>query len=76
MPVVAGADLPGALAGQRWPALADATELLDVDVDELAWPRALIAHGWLELEVLEAIEPLRVTPPLTVESAVLSDSAI
>ena len=49
--------LPGdALAGAR----LDPTQLLDVDVDELAWARALVALGGLEPE---APEPAHADPP-------------
>ena len=55
---------------------ADATELLDVDVHELARPRALVALRWLETEPAKATHAGLVSTADTVECGIDSVSAI
>jgi hypothetical protein len=55
----------------------DPTELLDVDVNELAWVTTLVAVGWLErVEPRSLAEPDRFSHSETVESGRSSTSAI
>ena len=61
-----------ALAGAAF----DPAEPLDIDVDELAWPRALVANRLLKPEPAEPSEPEPGRIPETVESAIPSVSAI
>ena len=72
LPVVARRPPRDAFAGAAF----DPAELLDVDVDELARPRALVADGLLEPEPAEPAHPDRFRIPETVESAIPSVSAI
>ena len=59
------------------PDTLDATELLDVDVDELARSLTLIAIGWLErLQRLRLPSPIRSSTAETVESGISSSSLI
>src|SRR4051794_8165520 len=49
--------LRGAAAGHLVAGAADLAELLDVDVDELAGPGALVAFGWLHSQPAELAHP-------------------
>jgi hypothetical protein len=72
-PVRVALDAAGdALAGTA----LDATKLLDVDVDELARARTLVATRGLEAEPARRPSPSRVRIPETVERAIASVSAI
>jgi hypothetical protein len=60
----------------RRPRRLDPTEFLDVDVDQLARPRALIADRLLETDPAKRPIPARVSTTETVESGIRSVSAI
>src|SRR5581483_11841275 len=60
-PLAAGVALAGSIAGDAVTDLVEATELLDVDVDQLAGPLALVAHD--RLRRLQVPDPAQPDPP-------------
>ena len=65
------------VAGDAVAALAEAGKLLDVEMQELAWPLALIAaNGRGRIQVLRRPSPRRLSQAATVDRASFSFTAI